>query len=100
MEDNDLDFVKNKLRKNQIYHMDFEPSFENAEGQRYFAKVYVQNKAEIVHPIEDLDVKKIDPSKYPTKNLFEHIINERGFANLMSKGKGAVTTLRTGYDPV
>jgi hypothetical protein len=41
VEDNDLDFVKNKLRKNQIYHMDFEPSFENAEGQRYFAKVYV-----------------------------------------------------------
>ena len=35
--DNDLDYVKNKLRKNQIYHMDFEPSFENAEGQRYFA---------------------------------------------------------------
>jgi hypothetical protein len=53
-----------------------------------------------VHKIEDLDVTNIDASKYPTKNLFEHIINERGFANLMSGGKGAVTTLRTGYDPV
>ena len=55
----------------------------------------------MVYPIEELDVANIDPAKYPTKNLFEHIINERGFANLMSKGnKGAVTSLRTGYDPV
>ncbi len=56
MEDNDLDIVRNKLRKNQIYHMEFEPSYENAEGQRYFAKVYEKNKTEIVHKIDDLDV--------------------------------------------
>lgn len=100
VEDNDLDFVRSKLRKNQIYHMDFEPSYENAEGQRYFAKVYEKNRPEMVYKIEDLDVTKLaEENNYPTKNLFEHIINERGFANLMSSGKGAVTTLRTGYDP-
>lgn len=79
--------------------MEFEPSYENAEGQRYFAKVYEKNKSEIVHKIDDLDVTQLNDETYPTKNLFEYIINERGFANLMSKGKGAVTSLRTGYDP-
>ena len=32
VEDNDLDLVKFKLRKNMIHHMDFDPSFENTEG--------------------------------------------------------------------
>jgi iron-sulfur cluster repair protein YtfE (RIC family) len=59
----------------------------------------VPNQPEEVYPIDDLDVSKLDPKTYPTKNLFEHLVKERGFANLMSKGAGAVTTLRTGYDP-
>ena len=43
VEDNDLDMVRTKLRKNQVFHMNFNPSLENNEGQRYFSEVYVRN---------------------------------------------------------
>jgi hypothetical protein len=95
IEDNDLDLVKTKLRKNMICHLDFDPSFENSEGRRYFGRVYVPNKAEEVFTYEDLE--KLNPEEYPMQNLFDYIIN-RGFQNLMGKGT-AITSLRTGYDP-
>lgn len=95
VEDNDLDIVKVKLRKNRICHMDFNPSFENAEGQRYFGDVYIQNQPEEVYPVANLS--DINPATYPSKNLYEHII-ERGFDDYIGKGHG-VTSLRTGYDP-
>jgi hypothetical protein len=97
IEDNDLDQVKFKLRKNKIHHLDFNPSFENTEGRRYFADVYVPNRDEDVCPIENLDIDNVDPESYPLNNLYEYII-ERGFNNYMEKGSG-VTCLRTGFDP-
>jgi hypothetical protein len=78
--------------------MDFDPSLENNEGRRYFAKVYQPNVAEEVPIIEDLDLTKIDPNTYPRQNLYDHIIQERGFRNLMGQGQG-ITCLRTGFDP-
>ena len=86
VEDNDLDMVKSKLRKNMIYHMDFDPSFENTEGRRYFAGVYVPNLPEEVVITEDFDVDKLDDKDaYLGANLFDYII-ERGFNNVMAKG--------------
>jgi hypothetical protein len=95
VEDNDLDYVKTKLRKNMICHLDFDPSYENSEGRRYFAKVYVPNRAEDVFTFEDLE--KLNPEDYPAQNLYDYII-DRGFQNFMGKGT-AITSLRTGYDP-
>jgi hypothetical protein len=54
VEDNDLDLVKSKLRRNMIHHMDFDPSLENTEGRRYFAGVYVPNRHEEVFTFDDL----------------------------------------------
>ena len=42
--------VRTKLRKNQVFHMEFNPSLENNEGQRYFAEVYIPNQPEEVQP--------------------------------------------------
>lgn len=82
-----------------ICHMDFDPSYENTEGKRYFTGVYVPNRTEEMFsfdnnkPIED----QVDPETYPSQNLYDYIIN-RGFSMSMGKGSG-VTCLRTGYDP-
>lgn len=55
LEDNDLDLVKFKLRKNAIDHLNFNPSFENAEGQRYFSRVYVANEPELVPEVANIN---------------------------------------------
>lgn len=95
IEDNDLDLVKSKLRKNMVCHMNFDPSYENSEGRRYFARVYVPNQPETVFTFDDLE--NLDPASYPQQNLYDYII-DRGFNNFMGKGT-SITSLRTGYDP-
>lgn len=97
IEDNDVDLVKSKLRRNMIFHMDFDPSLDNTEGRRYFAGVYIPNKHEEVFSLEEIDFKNIDPSMLPSNNLYDYII-DRGFGGSMGKGAG-ITTLRTGYNP-
>ena len=97
LEDNDLDQVKFKLRKNAIDHLHFNPSFENAEGQRYFSRVYVPNQHEFVPHLVDMDLADLSADDLPDKNLYDFII-ERGFKNMIGKGTG-VTCMRTGYNP-
>ena len=78
-EDNDLDMVRTKLRKNQVFHMEFNPSLENNEGQRYFADVYVPNQPE--------EVQAKDSSSKNRKGFLDFIIKERGFSNIIQKGE-------------
>jgi predicted RecB family nuclease len=78
-EDNDLEMVRKKLRKNQVFHMEFNPSLENNEGQRYFADVYIPNQPEEVQPK--------DSSSRKRKGFLDFIIKERGFSNMIQKGE-------------
>jgi len=69
--------------------MNFNPSLENNEGQRYFQEVYIPNKPEEVKP---------PGSSQKRKGFLDFIIKERGFSNMIEKGE-QVTCLRTGYNP-
>lgn len=87
--------MKFKLRKNAIDHLHFNPSFDNAEGQRYFNRVYVPNQHELVPQIDN--ITDLTADDVPDNNLFDFII-ERGFKNMIGKGTG-VMSMRTGYNP-
>lgn len=77
IEDNDLDLIKTKLRKNKIDHLNFNAALENNEGRRYFSGVYVPNEPEEVFEFDDeFDLKDIETGaiEYPTQNLYDYII--------------------------
>ena len=59
--------------------------------------MYVPNEPEEVMEIPDFDLTNITVENYPSKNLYNYII-DRGFKNVIGKGHG-VTCLRTGYNP-
>ena len=85
-EDNNLDIIRRKLRKNKIVHTKFDPSLDNSEGRRYYTGIYVPNK-ELTDENGDEEIK----------NLYEYIVSNG--LHLKIDETDAITHLRTGYDP-
>ena len=43
---NDLDSIREQLRKNQYFHLDFNPSLGNSESTALYSELYEPNKLE------------------------------------------------------
>ena len=62
-ENNDLQAIRTKLRRNTFFHLDYDPGLENTEAQKYFDGVYVMNKQE-----------DSEDDEYDGNNFMEYIL--------------------------
>ncbi len=84
-QDNNIDIIRRKLRKNKICHQSFNPSLDNIEGRRYYSGVYKANESVMSY------------SETEIKNLYEFLVTT-GLYKSSDKIEN-ITHLRTGYDP-
>jgi len=67
--DNDVENIRNRLRANHIFHMDFKPALGGTEGGKYFSDVYEFNNPK--------HVKENNLNSEESKNLYTYLITHK-----------------------